>query len=543
MRRSLVHPPLTLGLAFVFSCFTNFGWCLHVSGDIEPGALLAIGIIAGTLFFDAALLLLWHLLDRYAAKQAETHAWQSDYTVDLILATVFVCLCWIAVWLAAWPGYYAYDTSHFYAYIENGTLSSQQSIFHTMLVGNIIRLGMSIFGSYNSGVALYVAFQIVVCLMLVWAILRLARSRSRAMLVVSALFFGLNPSISMFVVCSTKDVLFSVFLVGLCLVWWSVFAHDELSKSRCLLLLVLSFLVVAERNNGLYALMVAVPFIAYLLAKPKGVRIAAVSVCACIAGLVLGLVWNGPVARSLGATKANSINEMISIPVVQMARAASVDPSITSDDFGSLAVDLGILVSNYTKAPDNSDATRPLFWGALNEGKLIEFIKVWASLFSGHLGAYCVAPLVLTESAWSPFAFPSGYNSEGAAYDYDSTDSSVFAACVEEPAHPDSKLPWLANLLWHYSRDNPFKSYLPFAWTCSVAFYVWLLLTTLIRSIMCRYRAGVTVCIVLFCVALTSLLRPVVLLRYYWYLYISAPVLLCLLLSAPSAKHKFQHFA
>lgn len=160
-----------------------------------------------------------------------------------------------------------------------------------------------------------------------------------------------------------------------------------------------------------------------------------------------------------------------------------------------------------------------------------DLIKAWTSALPTHLRSYLVGLLALTESAWNPFAYSAVYNNPGASYEYDVTEASTFAAWVEEPAVSDSKLPFLSSLLWRYSRGDPFNTYPLFAWTSSVSFYFWLLLLALVRCICGQRRSGLCYCAILLCVTCTSLLGPCVLLRYYWFLVLTAPLLLCFLVS------------
>lgn len=249
-------------------------------------------------------------------------------------------------------------------------------------------------------------------------------------------------------------------------------------------------------------------------------------------GGILGFIWNGPISQGiLHVETSNSFKEMISVPVAQLARSAETDPDMDVSDFSALGVDVETLVASYSGKSTNSDCFRTLFWPAVDEGKKAQLIKVWISEFPKHPRAYLEAFLNLTESAWSPFAYISSYNSEGAAYDYDKTESSIFAATEEEPVQMNSKFPKLQSLMWSWSRSNPFTTYPFFSWTSSVAFFVWQFLLVLTRSIIQRNKSTIAFSMPLLFVAVTSLLGPTVLIRYYWFLFLSAPFLLFLLFS------------
>lgn len=514
-------------LSLFFALCIVWGWQLHATRDVAFKSPLHIGLIM------VLSSLIYTLIGRLFAQTALRGFGEGDREAScssLWLPLSFIAACWLLVWLAAWPGYYSYDTVHYTNFLSSGVLSSQQSVFHTISVGVFLRIGLVLFDDFNAGVALYVGFQFIVCLGLVARILSIVRNIApRAIYFVATAFYSLCPAISLFVLCTTKDVMFSIFLINYCLECYLIICKGELRISRFLAIGALVFLVAAERNNGLYALVLSSPIVGWQLYKASNIHAVKFYLVAVFAGLACSLLWIGPISNCLGVSQANSFKEMISIPVVQLARANMDDEQVTNliEDMG---VDSSALVSSYVGSPDNSDATRTYFWPLIEQGGVSDLIKAWASELPTHLRSYLVGLLALTESAWSPFAYSAVYNKPGAMYEYDVTEASTFAAWVEDPAVFDSKLPFLSSLLWRYSRGDPFKTYPLFAWTSSVSFYFWLLLLALLRCICGQRRSGLCYCAILLCVACTSLLGPCVLLRYYWFLVFTAPLLLCFLL-------------
>ena len=73
-----------------------------------------------------------------------------------ILAWMLIMVCWIPVWLAAFPGIYAYDavtqTAEFYL---NTGLSGHHPIAHTAFLWGSFSLGKMLFGTYEAGMAVY----------------------------------------------------------------------------------------------------------------------------------------------------------------------------------------------------------------------------------------------------------------------------------------------------------------------------------------------------------------------------------------------------
>ena len=443
----------------------------------------------------------------------------------------------MVVWLAAWPGYYTYDAGYFTSYLNDKHLLDRQSPIHTIFVGSIMRVGLGIFVDFNSAVAFYIAFQLLICLALIGYILNfmLKMKCPRLIFIFSVLFLALSPSISMFAMCTTKDIMCSVIIVTFCLNGYQLINNKQTgrtSKLRIFGCVVLTFLIAVYRNNCLYALFLIIPAFCLLLSKTKRKKVILIF-ASCILGLGLGFVWKGPVYDLLDVEHDNLKGEMISVPSMQLARAAAYDVSLgfACNNFEKAGVDAPSVAKTYNAQMDNSDSMRFRFFISK-----ADFISLYVAELKDNPHAYVVAPLILTQAAWSPFAYSHGYNYNSEyisnySFLYPETESSVFAAWVESPANADSKIQWLSDALWHYSRDNPFTTYPLFSWTCSVSFFMWLLLLVLVRCINKKNYGGMFFCIALLCIAITNLLGPLILIRYYWYLFLSAPFLLFLLFS------------
>lgn len=521
---------ITSILSLLFSGFTVAGYLLHSRNSlwISFKVLALIGVL--WVLFYGALSALWKFDDRHRVRSIKILP--KRY---FILSILFIAVCWVLVWLASWPGYYVYDTGAFSDYLNSGQLSNWQSVFHTLVVSTVIRIGKFIFGSYNGGVALYLGMQMLFVLALTAVMLYFLLYKQRCGLpvfIVSVLFLGLSPSISMFALCSTKDTMFPVVLLAWVLLFTVSIQQDNVIKSPVydIALFLLTFLVCAYRNNGAYIIIALLPFAFFLIHTNKGEKWkkSAILSIICIVGVAASLIWSGPVATTLNAKKQNPLREMISIPTIQLARAATDSPSIDHDGLAKLGVDSNTLAYQYQSFARCTDPMRALLADSIDQGGHgPEMLHYYLSQFPNHERSYVIGPLVLTDAAWSPFAFIRGYNDPyRSTFDYNKTESSIFAAVVEAPAKAHSFLPGLSNILWKYSRSNPFHRYPAFAWTSMVSFFFWLTLLALARTLITRNRRGILISLLFLIAAGTSLLGPMVLIRYYWFMFLGAPMLL-----------------
>lgn len=120
---------------------------------------------------------------------------------------------------AGFPGYFSYDSG--LGYLEqwgqylSGELNAHHPVLHMLFVGSLISVGQALAGSFNMGVLLAVAVQaVIVSFLLSFTLFQLIALGMRwAGLLICVAYLALNPLIQLFAFCTTKDVLFSSFVV------------------------------------------------------------------------------------------------------------------------------------------------------------------------------------------------------------------------------------------------------------------------------------------------------------------------------------------
>ena len=142
------------------------------------------------------------------------HLGKKSISVD-ILTFLGLFVAYGIVLLAVYPGFFVYDAVDEWIQVETGNFTTHHPLPHVLILGGVIKLVYKLTGSYNAGIALYTFFQVFFFSLLFTYIL--AGLRKESMNLKSHLFFSLYyilfPVVSMYVLCSTKDSLFSAFLV------------------------------------------------------------------------------------------------------------------------------------------------------------------------------------------------------------------------------------------------------------------------------------------------------------------------------------------
>ena len=527
-------------LALLVGFFAVCGAQLHAYDAVDWRSPLTWCAMLGVAAVASVLLtLLFRLLDRMVSPIMARPVGERDRLLRrrvLVAGVAVMALCWLVVWLAAWPGFFCYDTWAFNSRLETGRLNAQQSVLHTLLVTTVLQGAHALLGSWNAAVAVYTLVQgAVVAGSAAWALVRLERAGAPLpFLVCGIAYFSLNPFIVMFGLCSTKDTLFAVWtlllvmeLAGLrggaggkgggMLAASGRKRDGILAAARCA---VLVFLMGAYRNNAPYVLAVALVALAVVAVARRGRSVALAAGTAV--GLACYLAWTGPIAAALGVVRPSSVGEMISVPAANVAYMASLGEAEPLPE-GLSELDLQAMADGWELCRQNTDNYRNVATPLLEAGATGEFVLYWLDCVAAHPGLALDSALILTQPAWDPTVESTSYNFPGHP-SYGETQTSVFACLAEDPAHTDSKLPALYDLLWSISRDADYGGRPWLAALGSPASLMWLTLACLAYAAARRNARGVAAAGLLALLSATLLLGPTVLPRYYWFLYLCAPV-------------------
>ena len=249
-------------MSLLLGSFAAFALFIRLDGNInwkQPS--LWIAVAAFTLCGMPVMHIVWKAIDSWERKLEGSVSNASQKKAIFIFGCLVTLIAWIASWLAAWPGFFCYDTIHFISYAEQGVLYDQQSVLHTLLVGSFLRALYSVTGSWNAGIAAYEGFQIALLLAGInYALYRLLQwGCHRFIVAVLYVYYALNPIVLMLGVCSTKDVLLSFYLLMLIMIFYEQMTSLPLRSAsirRALLAILFVFLAAAQRTNVYYALAV-----------------------------------------------------------------------------------------------------------------------------------------------------------------------------------------------------------------------------------------------------------------------------------------------
>lgn len=456
-------------------------------------------------------------------RQREPETAHQRVVRNLITPLVLIA-GWVPYWLAAYPGFFTYDASNvFVQHFYGLQYSTHHPLLHTVLIGDVVKIVVKLFPeNYNLGIAVLSWLEMLTGAAVFTYMLDFVRQISnRVVYAAGMLYLALFPVIGLFASCSTKDT-FSAFWVILCAVKIVKLRREEMAghkiRIRSYAALVIGLiLMLLYRKNILIAYFLFAPFLVWLV---KGHRR---KWTLLLAGALAGYFLCNTCLELRFQPERGGLEEALCVPLQQLGK--------TYESEGEAMFTAEEREIFYRIHPDSlsvyHDLNADFVKGNMNEEELRNnfgtFIKMWLRIGLHHPVRYAEAFLKNTYQAWYPFCNITGYMERA------DTTYTYFKCDVEAPGELDSKLPGFYDFLWRLSRETSLYEIPVAGILFSSAFYLMVLVYILFYGIYARDRNGMIFALFILAVTFTAMCGPLVLPRYYIYLYYAFPMMLGLL--------------
>lgn len=437
-------------------------------------------------------------------------------------AWAFIFLCWLPVFLAAWPGVYMVDNIFQMRWYLEGEISAHHPILYTYLLGAALEMGKELFGTWEAGMSVLSLLQMIfLSAVLAYMVKVLKQSAGMVCCLLSVLFYALIPYNPVSALTTTKDTIFAgMFLLVLIRTYQIVCDPAGFFRSwkKIGMYVLLVFLMCAFRNTGIYIFIFSLPAL-LIVCRTYWKK-------ALVMGMCVVLVWGiftGPVYGLLDVKKGSSA-EMLSAPIQQLARTMLAAPEEFTEEQWELAETYMPTYELY--APRVSDFVKDSFNSGLFDEDPIAFFKLWI-----QMGIKC--PVVYIEAFfdtnigfWNPFMqYPDPgtfldyitYNCAGPEMAGSSWEGQVFI-------QRHSLLPGLSGFYEKMTETGGYNRIPGMRFVYSIAVAFWLIVAGVIVCV--RRKAWNMSAPFLLLIGLwgTLMLSPVVVFRYGYPLIISLPL-------------------
>ncbi len=318
----------------------------------------------------------------------------------LLIVFGILLLAWLPYIIVFLPGSISYDLHlQLLQYTGVAEWSNHHPVITTLIYGAIFSLGNFI-GGANIGLLFMSIFQVIlmagVLTMEVWAISKL--NAPNWVVFVSIGFFALYPLFPCYSENAVKDILFSI-LFTLYFTLFVLFIKDPKAcignPKRIALLLIAALLCGITRNNGLYIVVLSLPFLLLFLPDAKTRLKALVPICLTIV-LIPALTSLAVFAVS---AKSGSVREALSVPLMQSARSyLEHSDDMSEDELEVLDNTFSLEELDTRYDPYLSDQVKGRF---ANESSISQYLGVWAEQATRYPMSYLDAWGELTYGYWS----------------------------------------------------------------------------------------------------------------------------------------------
>ncbi len=442
-----------------------------------------------------------------------------------------IVLFWLPVYVALFPGLLTYDPLYEVKwFLSDGVITSFHTLAHSAWLAASFVVGTSVFGSREAGMALYATMQVLLLSGAFAFCVRKLKSFGAPVWIQagSLSWFAMMPLHAVLAMTATKDVAFTAFfVVSTVLIFEALRDPREFFRTwrKPVVLGATLLLMFAFRKNGVYAFVVAAPFV---IAACRGARVKmAMLVVACLAaaGMYFGPVHHAVCTEETPTVPPAGKTEAFSVPLQQLAR-------VMVEDDGCLDAETRSRIESYVPAwaQYNERIVDPIKFGNGKSDRIESdpagFLALWAQVGLSRPAVYCDAWTAMSYGYWYvDFRFSSFL--EGYPYlDWASVQpGSITDADADAFVFIDQQSDSLgAKLVGGLMRRMPWEGIPVLSWLFSPGLMVWMLAFAVVASLHARRYRTAAVFVLPLAYAASCLLGPTLLIRYAYPLFACLPL-------------------
>ena len=508
-----------IGLSIVIGTLAPFGWKfldsrLYIKDDVKKTSKSGNFVAKISSYFDEA---------------SDKKYWLTIWIILILLQ--------IPVMLAEYPGFFCYDAQDELNQVLTRNFSTHHPLVHVLLLGGNIAFVHKLTGSWNAGICFHLTVQMLFMTgVFAYALTYLRKSITvklednnktvykgkKVLRVISVLFFGMFPTIVMYTLCSTKDGLFSTFLLLLVIELMKLLRDTEnffKFKRHIFLLIISAMMMSLLRHNGFYAYIVFIPFGLFVLRKYfKKVLIL------FIVPVILSVVIESGLAAFLNADSSEH-QEMITVSIMQLARTWRYSPEDFSEEDKEVLLSFLSETALGTYEIRAADYMKSFFNNAEYDVNSSAYWKLWTKMLVSHPMTYLNAWFLTCYPYWYPFAVINPYRGHQMPH-FTYEDSSYFEYEVEPPGERQTLAFGFIDKLYYKMSLTPFQQTTPVvSLLFSMGFYFWVWMYFAFYTLIKRKLIVCLPLMPVFLTWLTLMLGPVSLIRYMLILWYITPLM------------------
>lgn len=521
---------IALSLAVFFSV------CMAVGSDLDSMEFIVfgdakriLGIVCASMALTVIIREAWACLGGDGDTMQAGRDVQAGYSTKTFLAVMLVLiLCWMPVFLATYPGFFVYDAQDEVNEVLTRSFTSHHPLLHVLLLGGSVAAVHKVTGSYNLGIACYMAMQMAVaafCFAYMMNFLKRHHVRRGFRMAVLG-FLAFFPVFPMYVLCSSKDTLFTLALLLLLIHLYELLSDPSgfwRTWKKPAGFVLCGFFMMSLRHNGVYAfgvLMAAVLFQAFRrrreadVKKVAGMFVLPVMLHVGAAALLAGVLHASPGGKQ----------EMLTVPIMQLARVHGTDAAAFSPEERALLYRYLPKEAMDRYTAKLSDPVKVLFDNDSYQENPSGFWKLWFGAGVTHVGTYVNAWLYTSYGFWYPDTVIDAYGGiQRHTFVYG--ESSYFGYETEPPGTREGMFPLLDEFYRRLSLEVTQQKIPVVSMLFSPGFMFWLYAFASAFFLARRQYDRALAFSITLLLWLTVLLGPTCMVRYVLIFWFACPVL------------------
>lgn len=302
--------------SILYTLFLIIGTQLEINSDIAWNFKTLITLVFCFIPIYICFKYLFNFINKLIIKKSKKEK-QIKHIKLFVFGVIF--LGNLITFLALYPGVYGYDAGfEILEFMDNNVqLTSHFSIIYSFFISSCVSFGVKYLNSAEIGFAIYTFIQLLFIVFVTSQVTLYIykRFKNNTILYCCLLFFGFFPLHTVMIVSSSQDVIFSGIFTLIILKLLQYANNDlKLNYIECIKFTLLFALLCMFRNNGVYALLIGVPFI--IIFTKEHLKFTIIILCS----IGLYQIYKGPIFDYLGVYNKSPLIEMSSIPSQQLAR-------------------------------------------------------------------------------------------------------------------------------------------------------------------------------------------------------------------------------
>lgn len=442
-------------------------------------------------------------------------------SVRTLLRAAALFACWLPVFLAVYPGFFAYDATDELDEVLTGQYVTRHPLLHVLMLGKTVTAIHGITGSFNAGIAVYVLMQAAVMALLCgWVLEELKNFGAGRFLRTGAfVFFGFFPVIPMYVLCTSKDMPYTAGMLALIVLLAKMVREKERfwhRKSYIIGLFAALFATAVFRSNGVGVFLLTVPVLVWLAGK--GMRKKALGTAAAVLAAYLGM--QAGLSAVLQPESTNAM-EGFTVPIQQLARTWNYSPEIFSQEDRETLFEILPEEALKLYQPKLSDPVKAGFQAEAFQKDPGRYARLWLKMALRSPASYLNAWFMTSYGFWYPDTVIDVYNGWR-----EYTESSYFSCETEAPGQRHSYFPWLERQYEKISWEKEIHEIPVISWLFSPGALCWVWILCGLYLIAVDKRKEAAALLPVYFNFLTVLIGPTYLVRYVLIFWFGLPVLL-----------------